>query len=117
MKSGKGSTGKLMRILRMIFLKMVLITPILIQGLHIHKPSGCCHLPHRDGINLPVHQHHSASHCPIYDFQYTLVLSPEGVKIPPPLTACYKEYLPGVQQKTGNEPANASQRAPPDIAV
>ena len=117
MRSSQGSTGKLMRFIGMIFLIMVLITPILIQGFHIHKPSGCCHLPHRDGINLPAHQHHSASHCPIYDFQYTLVLSPEGVKIPPPLTTAYKEYLPGVQQKTGNEPAKASQRAPPVIAV
>lgn len=117
MKNGKGNFGKIMGIVRAFSLVVVLISPILIQGLHIHKPSGCCHLPHRDGINLPAHPHHSAKNCLIYSFIYTLVLSPKGVSIPPPLTTNYKEYLPAVQQKTADEPTNASQRAPPVLAV
>lgn len=95
-----------------VMLTAILLAPIIIQGLHRHSHSHCCHISTPDGLNryFNHHDHHS---CGICSFEILPGISGESVNLPSSFSAeADVDFLYKSSAELFN-PVYARLRAPP----
>ncbi|MFH1121572.1 MAG: hypothetical protein V1775_17265 [Bacteroidota bacterium] len=97
---------------RAIVLLLILLAPMLIQGLHRHKQTHCCIFNNPVGLNslLP---HHSVKSCHICNFQYVQVIAPVDCHLPEPASTSFILLYQKNQSEAKSDTCFASLRAPP----
>ncbi|PKP48313.1 MAG: hypothetical protein CVT94_08775 [Bacteroidetes bacterium HGW-Bacteroidetes-11] len=96
------------------FLLLVLLIPMLVQGLHRHEEVHCCVVVAEEGLNRSVHQH-AVHSCLICDFQYVQVISPVDFNLPEVSSVLYAIQIPQEQSEVKSKSRFASLRAPPSV--
>lgn len=95
-----------------VMLTAVLLAPIVIQGLHRHSHSHCCHINVPEGLNRYYH-HHDHHSCRICSFEILPGVSAESVNLPSSFsTETDTEFLYKSSDAIFN-PVYARLRAPP----
>ena len=95
-----------------IVLLLILLTPMLVQGLHRHGKEHCCTIDSPAGLNTASH-HHSVKSCLICNFEYVQVIAPVDCHLPDPELTSLKLHYPVFQSEAKSETRFASLRAPP----
>jgi hypothetical protein len=107
----KSSANK-MKMMLSVLLTAILLAPIIIQGMHRHSHSHCCHISAPDGLNRYFH-HHDHHSCGICSFEILPGISNESVKLPSSFsTEADIEFIYKSSAELFN-PVYARLRAPP----
>jgi hypothetical protein len=97
-----------------VVLMLILLAPMLVQGLHRHGEEHCCTVDSPVGLNTASH-HHSVTSCLICNFQYVQVISPVVCHLPEPESTFFKPHYQICQSEAKSETRFASLRAPPQV--